>query len=196
MVVSRKRQLLEKCRDPPPTDLFVIKDYVTNLLITALDLRLETTTVERPWECYRANLRPQVGTFAELKLLLESGIPDRDTPRRLCRRGELLLIQQIASSVRSEFLGPKIHIGFGHARIWTTGVTMPEAAVDEDHLPNSDEGEIWSPGYVSAMKAVSMAHTVYEPTYRHLGTGALAPYLRHYLAPAFSSNCIQNGACL
>jgi hypothetical protein len=88
-VVSRKRyrRLLEKCRDLPPTDLFIIKDYVTNLLITVLDLRLETTTVERALQYYRANCASQVGTFAELKLLLESGIPDRDIARRLCGYG-------------------------------------------------------------------------------------------------------------
>ena len=61
----------------------MIKDYVTNLLITVLDLRPETTTVERALGYYRANCASQVGTFAELRLLLESSIPDRDIARRL-----------------------------------------------------------------------------------------------------------------
>jgi len=79
-VISNKKygHLVERCRGLPEAKLLHSKDYVTNLLITVLDLRLETTTVERALEFYRVERSKQIGTFARLKRLLESGIPDVD----------------------------------------------------------------------------------------------------------------------
>lgn len=79
-VIGKKKyeRLVERCRGLPKAKLLHSKDYVTNLLITVLDLRLETTTVERALEFYRVNRSEQIGTFAHLKQLLESGMPDVD----------------------------------------------------------------------------------------------------------------------
>ena len=79
-VISGKRyeRLVERCRELPEAKLLHSKDYISNLLITVLDLRLETTTVERALEFYRVERSRQIGTFARLKGVLESGIPDVD----------------------------------------------------------------------------------------------------------------------
>jgi hypothetical protein len=80
---GRYQRLLQRCRELPPTNVFVVKDYITNLFITVLDLRLETTTVLRALEFYKVNNASSITTFDDLKRLLESGLPDIDTAKQL-----------------------------------------------------------------------------------------------------------------
>src|ERR1700730_10977491 len=80
---SRYQRLLQRCRELPPTNVFVIKDFITNLFVTVLDLRLETTTVLRALEFYQVNSASSVRTFDELKRFLESGLPDIDIAKQL-----------------------------------------------------------------------------------------------------------------
>jgi hypothetical protein len=80
---ARYQRLLQRCRDLPLTNVFVVKDYSTNLFVTVLDLRLETTTVLRALEYYQVNSARSVGTFDDLKRLLESGLPDSDIAKQL-----------------------------------------------------------------------------------------------------------------
>jgi hypothetical protein len=77
------QRLLQRCRELPPTNVFVIKDFITNLFVTVLDLRLETTTVLRALEYYQVNSASAVSTFDDLKRLLESGMADSYIARQL-----------------------------------------------------------------------------------------------------------------
>ena len=53
------------------------------MFVTVLDLRLETTTVLRALEYFQVNTASKIKTFDDLKLLLESGMPDVDVARQL-----------------------------------------------------------------------------------------------------------------
>jgi len=75
---NQYERLVERCRSLPETKLFNSKDYVTNLMITVLDLRLQTLVVERALEFYRVNRSQQIHTSGHLKQLLELGTPDVD----------------------------------------------------------------------------------------------------------------------
>jgi hypothetical protein len=67
------RNLLKKCRALPPADTYVTGDFIKNLFVTVLDLRLETKIVERALEHYHSKRAHDIGSFIDLKQLLESG---------------------------------------------------------------------------------------------------------------------------
>jgi len=73
-VISKRNyeRLLDRCRVLPATEVYLIDDYVVNLLFTVLDLRLMTVTVERAIEHYRTHCAGKIRTCADLTQLLES----------------------------------------------------------------------------------------------------------------------------
>jgi len=95
--VTKKQyeRLVQRCRELPQTKLVHPKNYITNLLITVLDLRLETTTVERALEFYRINRSKQIRKLVQLRRLLDSDATDVDIAIQLWgyrygRRAEML----------------------------------------------------------------------------------------------------------
>lgn len=85
---SQYRQLLAKCRELPaiqdgPGSSPIEDDYVTNLMITVLDLRLESTTVERALDHFRRNQAAAIRTQAELRAFLGSSLSDHKLAKSL-----------------------------------------------------------------------------------------------------------------
>jgi hypothetical protein len=72
------RNLLKKCRALPHADFYPFDDYVTNLLVTVLDLRLDTKIVEKALEHYRSKRAQEVRAFNDLKELVESDKSDSE----------------------------------------------------------------------------------------------------------------------
>jgi hypothetical protein len=62
---------------------YVTDDFITNLFLTVLDLRLETKIVVRALEHYNSKRAHDVASFIDLKQLLESGQTDSEIAKYL-----------------------------------------------------------------------------------------------------------------
>ncbi len=77
------RNLLKKCRALPHADFYPFDDYIINILVTVLDLRLDTKIVEKALEHYRSKCTQDVRAFTDLKELVESDKTDSEIARYL-----------------------------------------------------------------------------------------------------------------
>ena len=68
-------------------------------------------------------------------------------------------------------------------------VTVPKAAMNENHGLKPRENQIGLAWKVSAMQSVAKAHFVERPADHHLRLGILTPDTSHYPAPGF---CVHN----
>lgn len=89
---------------------------------------------------------------------------------------------------------PVIRIGLGDACATFAIMSVPEAAVNEDHLSTSYERKVGRAGQVLAMKAEAIAKPVGHSPNQHFRLGALTPDPPHVLGSSLSANNIH-GLC-
>jgi hypothetical protein len=63
---------------PPAEGIYLVDDYVDNLLLTVIDYQTHTTAVERAMEFFKKNLRPSIRTHDDLAAFLSRYPEDKE----------------------------------------------------------------------------------------------------------------------
>lgn len=97
----------------------------------------------------------------------ELAFPDgQDAPPQFA---EIPSVARIARDVRFELCGPEADVRLGCGRTLASGVTMPEATMDEDHRSMPWEHDVGGAGKIAAANSEAKAHAVQEGTHHELG---------------------------
>lgn len=80
MITPQKYQIiLHKCKEiPPARGMYLIHDYIENLLITVLDFQMHQVAIEKAIKYYKDNRFYEIRTFSDLKLLLSKYPDDKE----------------------------------------------------------------------------------------------------------------------
>jgi len=71
--------ILQKCREIPPAQgMYLINDYIENLLLTVLDFQMHNIAVEKAIRCYRDNRFNEIRTINDLTHLLLKYADDKE----------------------------------------------------------------------------------------------------------------------
>lgn len=71
MTLSETDILTEACRSlSPPKGNYLIDDFASNMILTVLDLQMQTTAVERAFRFFDEHRREELGSFEALKQFL------------------------------------------------------------------------------------------------------------------------------
>jgi len=71
--------ILQKCREiPPARGMYLIHDYIENLLLTVLDFQMHNVAVEKAIAYYRDNRFNEIRTLDDLKCLLLKYADDKE----------------------------------------------------------------------------------------------------------------------
>jgi len=71
--------ILQKCREIPPAQgMYLIDDYIENLMLTVLDFQMHNVAVEKAINYYRNNQYSAIRTFNDLKQLLSKYADDKE----------------------------------------------------------------------------------------------------------------------
>lgn len=89
---------------------------------------------------------------------------------------------KVALAVALELGEPVVEPGLGLPRQTTSGVLVPEAAVDEHDPPQAREHEVRRTGQVGAVQAEAVAETVGGAPHAHLGFGTGLADAAHVVA--------------
>jgi hypothetical protein len=89
----------------------------------------------------------------------------------------------VARHICLEFFRPKLPARFRGRRSGTTVMSMPKAAMNQDHLPATGKYQIRRTGKILSMKTVSVSKHVQGSAQGHLGFRVSAPDGTHNSAP-------------
>ncbi len=92
---------------------------------------------------------------------------------------KLAAIPSISIDVALPLGLPELGVRRWHDTTVSTPVTMPEAPVDENHLPSSPEDQVRLPGQASIMQPISITHRMHDGSDNHLGLRVFRPNPRH-----------------
>lgn len=71
--------ILEKCKElPPAKGVYLIHDYIENLLLTVLDFQMHNAAVKKAITYYRDNRKKKIRTIDDLKHLLSKHPDDKE----------------------------------------------------------------------------------------------------------------------
>ena len=68
---------------------------------------------------------------------------------------------------------------------------MPETPVNKDDLMAGWKDEIGTSRKISYVKAITIAQSMYKPSYNHFRAGVLPPHFGHQCASLFSGNPVH-----
>ena len=85
----------------------------------------------------------------------------------------------VALFVASDFLFPKVGVGFGHFEVWTVIVSMPEATVDKDDSAVFAQYDVGMAGESGMVEAIAEATGKEILAHKYLGACSLALYSSH-----------------
>lgn len=88
-------------------------------------------------------------------------------------------IPRVPPAIRVEFWFPEVQTRLGHSITESATVSMPEAAVNENHLSTRREHEIGRSGQSSVVQPIAVAHAVDQSAHGHLRLGVLAAHQGH-----------------
>lgn len=92
---------------------------------------------------------------------------------------KLATISSISIDVALSLGLPELRVRRGYDSTVTTPVTVPEAPVNENHLPSSPEYQVRLPGQTSIMQPISIPHRMHDGSHNHLGLRVFRPNPRH-----------------
>ena len=120
----------------------------------------------------------EIGCGANLIRLPQCAFPHRrDSPsvfEEFCANGA------VASEVRVELRSPELRSGRRHGRVAAALVSMPKAAVHEDHGAVLRKDKVRPTVNLAGMKPEAETARVQCPPKSQLGLRVLAPYSRHH----------------
>ena len=111
----------------------------------------------------------------------------------------------VSASIRLKLFLPKACSGFRRGSALTAMMSVPEAAMNEDHFSASGKDQIWAPGKTADVEAVPVAESVNQASYSVLGLGVLAADRLHDGATLLDCELVRhterliflsNAACL
>lgn len=81
MITAQEYNLiLQKCKEVPPAQgMYLIDDYIENLMLTILDFQMHNVAVYKAIKYYRDNRFNEIRTINELKHLLSKYADDKKT---------------------------------------------------------------------------------------------------------------------
>lgn len=107
------------------------------------------------------------------------------------QRAQQSLASLVARPVLIKLGAPEWKAGLGHPTVRAPGVTMPEAAVDEDHSSLGSKDQVGMPWEIDRVQAIAVSQTRYKPPDGQLGLGVLVPHAGHPLAALQRRQSVQ-----
>lgn len=108
-------------------------------------------------------------------------LPNDDGAKTM--RFELSPSSGVARDVRRELLHPEVTVAGGRGSSRTSGMAMPEAAVDEDREPQPTVREVWSAGESPDIAAVAEVPRAEPCGYSFLGGSLRLANTAHQVGP-------------
>lgn len=99
------------------------------------------------------------------------------SPAQSC---ELLRSRSIATSISRQFFTPEVGSGGRQFRTWTSGMTMPEAAVHEDCKPMSGQHDVRCAGQAAVVKSETKTCVMKSRPDSQFRSSVASPHSRHF----------------
>ncbi len=118
---------------------------------------------------------------------------DENMPASLFQGGLLLFV---TGDVAFELLGPEFHVGFWHRGDFAAFVSMPKAAIDENHRMPFRQNDVGMAGQLWGVEAVAEAQHVQMMTHEQLRLRVFRADFAHGFAAFFwrdgIHDCLDN----
>lgn len=123
------------------------------------------------------------------RALPNGGHPPPEAPKRLH-------VPLVAIDIAQELLLPELHVGPGRGGVATTFMSMPEAAVNENHRPVLREHEVWGARQLSDMKSISESPGEKKGAKSSFRPSVLSANARHHAAALRSGRDAHGLGCI
>lgn len=135
-------------------------------------------------------LQERHGSLDAVAALSQLTLPNReDAP---AQRLKLRSLARVARDRGRAFVLPELRVGLGSDEPVLTGVHMPEAPVDEDHLPTGSEDQVGLSGERLPVKPISISKAVQASSEKSLGQSVPAPNAPHVASTLFRRKNIHH----
>lgn len=124
--------------------------------------------------------------------MLETALPyHQNTPAEI---HEVFVVTTVPLDIGAELFLPEFDSGGWRCRIETAGVSVPEAAIDEDGEAVAWKDEVGRSRQVLAMQPEPVSTAMKEPPKKKLGLGVFPPYTAHHSRASRLVDYIRHGS--